>query len=78
MVNMEKFIIVQCTTCKGTGRQRVANPAYLRKRREDAGISLRGFSRRLKLSPSYLSDVELGRRPSTTEVVQAYEKLAKK
>lgn len=34
----------------------------MRKLREDLGISLREFSRRAELSPSFVSDVENGRR----------------
>jgi transcriptional regulator with XRE-family HTH domain len=34
----------------------------MRKLREDLGISLREFSRRAELSPSFVSDIENGRR----------------
>ena len=34
----------------------------LRKRRLDAGISLREMARRCGISPAYLSDIERGRR----------------
>lgn len=34
----------------------------IRKRRTTAGISLRELARRLKITPAYLSDLELGRR----------------
>jgi transcriptional regulator with XRE-family HTH domain len=41
----------------------------MRKLREDLGISLREFSRRAELSPSFVSDVENGRRfPSSTRL----------
>lgn len=41
----------------------------LRKLREDLGISLREFCRRAELSPSFVSDVENGRRyPSRTRL----------
>lgn len=38
---------------------------YIRERREQFGISLRGFAKILSISPTYLSDLELGRRTIT-------------
>lgn len=78
MVNMEKYTTVQCLNCGGTGKIKSINPAYLRKRREDAEIGVREFARQLGLSAAYISDVELGRRFPTAEIIHAYEKLTKK
>lgn len=51
-----------------------ATGAAMRKRREDAGVSLREMGRRLGVSAAYLSDLELGRRAWTEERAQNYAK----
>ena len=44
--------------------------AYIRQRREARKISLRDLATRLDLSPSYISDIELGRRYPSEEVLK--------
>jgi ribosome-binding protein aMBF1 (putative translation factor) len=55
-----------CDHCQGSGM--VANfracGLWVRRAREEAGISLRALAAKLKISPSYLSDLELGKRGS--------------
>ena len=64
-----------CPRCDGTGRvpdDRVMGAAML-KRREKAGLSLRDMAARTGLSPSYLSDLEVGRRQWGKKQRTAYE-----
>lgn len=51
-----------------------ATGAAMRKRREDAGVSLREMGRRLGVSAAFLSDLELGRRAWSEERAQSYVK----
>jgi predicted transcriptional regulator len=67
-----------CPLCGGTGHLADARPGALRKRREQCGVSLREVARRLSLSPSYLHDVELGRRRATEAILHAYERLERR
>lgn len=53
----------------------VLNGAFFRRKRHNAGVSLRALSARLKLSPAYVSDMELGKRTFLPKYVHAYEKL---
>lgn len=38
--------------------------------RDEKGMTLREFASKLKLSPAFISDVELGRRHPTPEIIQ--------
>ncbi len=71
MTSPRKFTDTLCHLC-GSPRA-VVNPAWLRAKRERAGVSLREMAKRLKISPPYLSDVELGRRNVLPYIVKAYE-----
>lgn len=52
------------------------NPVWLSFRREKSGLSLREVARRLKISASYLSDIELGNgRYANEKIVNFYIKL---
>jgi len=62
-----------CPTC-GAPRP-VVDPASLRAIRLAAGLSLREVSRRLRISPSYLSDIERGTRACPEVVRVSYERL---
>ncbi|MFA6603324.1 MAG: helix-turn-helix transcriptional regulator [Patescibacteria group bacterium] len=42
----------------------------IRDLRDDKGLSLREFASKLKLSPAFVSDVELGRRYPSLEIIQ--------
>lgn len=50
---------------------------YIREHREAAGYSLRRFSGMMKLSPSYVSDVELGRRTLADRKMREIAELLK-
>lgn len=66
---------IPCPHCKGKGR--VVDPklhgARLRTAREKKGISLRDMAKELKISPAYLSDMELGRRAFSAAMVKTFE-----
>lgn len=63
-----------CSHCDGTGR--VFNDAligqHMRHRRQTAGVSVRQAARRLNFTPSYLCDLESGRRRWSQRLVDAY------
>lgn len=71
------FRSVPCRECGGTGNLSRVNPAWLRSVREASGKSLRVMAQELKLSPAYISDIELGRRPLHADhrIFAAYELL---
>lgn len=70
---MTKTTLEPCPTC-GRPRPRL-NGAWLRGKRERAGLSLREMARRMKLSAPYVSDIERNRRGCPDKVRQAYEAL---
>jgi transcriptional regulator with XRE-family HTH domain len=49
--------------------------AYIRQLRDEKDLSLREFAKRLKLSPAFVSDVELGRRHPSDEVLPDFARL---
>lgn len=62
-----------CAHC-GTGR--LVNPAWLRERREAAGLTLRDVGALVGgMSAQYLCDIERGRRACPVRVREAYERL---
>lgn len=69
----KKFTHGECPTC-GTPRT-IVNGAWLRDRRESAGLSLRDLGARLGFSAVYLSDIERNRRNCTPKIREAYEAL---
>lgn len=64
--------LVTCPKCGGKGKLWTVNGAFLRQHREHQEVGLREMARKLKLSAAYLSDVELGRRPATSKIVEGY------
>ena len=42
---------------------------YIRKRRDELDLSLREFAKKLDCSPAFISDIELGRRYPSDEVL---------
>ena len=62
-----------CPTC-GQPRETI-NGAYLRWRRERAGLDQRTLAARLSVSGPYLSDIERNRRACSPEIVAAYYQL---
>lgn len=71
-----KFTHGACPTC-GSPRT-VVNGAWLRERREAAGLSLRALGARLGFSAVYLGDIELNRRNCTPKIREAYEALGER
>lgn len=53
-------------------------PVELRIARVRSGMSLRAVARKLRKSAPYISDIELGRRNCTREILEFYEKLVGK
>lgn len=68
-----KFVDEPCPRC-GSPKS-VVDGAWLRERRERAGLTLREMSRRLGFSVPYLCDVEWNRRNRLPAIVKAYEEL---
>lgn len=63
-----------CPRCQGSGRvaERRATGAILRRRRQAAGLTLRRVAAAMKLDPSYISDLENGRRDWRPELIERY------
>lgn len=65
-----------CVRCNGTGE--IENAAYrgqeMRKLRQATGLPLREVARRMGKSAAYISDLELGRRGWSGELIRAYQK----
>jgi len=61
-----------CGICKGQGTYSLPAPGELRRVRERAGLSLRYMARYMSLTPSYVCDVEHGRRRITAQFIDAY------
>jgi predicted transcriptional regulator len=51
---------------------------WARKKRQDAGVSLRRQAEEMSLSPAYISDLERGNRPWAIASVRFYEQGLKK
>lgn len=68
-----EYIGRACPVCGST--RRVTNGAWLRRRREVSGLTLREMARRLGFSPAYLCDVEKNRRHCSAKIRGAYEEL---
>lgn len=49
--------------------------AYIRQQRNERDLSLRAFAKRLELSPSYISDIELGLRHPSKEALENMAKI---
>lgn len=70
-----KYVLAPCPHC-GHAKS-IVDGAWLRERRELAGVTLREMGRRLGFSAPYLSDVEWNRRNRLPHIVRAYEALQK-
>ena len=64
-----------CRECAGRGYHVVASRGSLRKVRKNAGLGLRQFASLVCLSPSYICDVECGRRRATERIIAMYRRL---
>lgn len=64
----------KCDRCDGTGRvpDPVAIGDHLRKKRENAGVSLRTIAKQMNISATYLSDMERGNRLWSVVKVEQY------
>lgn len=49
----------------------------MRKLRKGAGLGLREVARKMGLSAAYISDLELGRRGWSGDLIRAYQKAIK-
>ena len=72
-LGVQKFCDQPCRRCGAS--EAVLNGAWLRLRREMAGLTLRELARRLGYSAAYLSDIERNRRNCLPKVREAYEAL---
>jgi len=68
-----KFTEAACGRCGALNR--VVSGAWLRCRREQAGVTLREMAARLGHSAPYLCDIEKNRRNCLPRVLAAYEAL---
>lgn len=59
-----------CPTCNGFSAVTRVSGAGIRSIREASGWSLRQMARELRISPAYLSDMELGRRQMSEETAK--------
>lgn len=59
-----------CPRCEGSGKIAVIDGEALRKHRLKKRVGLRELARRADIVPSYLSDIELGRRQPSWETLQ--------
>lgn len=50
---------------------------YIRKRRDELDLSLREFAKKLDCSPAFISDIELGRRHPSNEVLNEMARVLK-
>lgn len=66
-----------CWRCHGRGFIEYIGDD-LRRKRQKAGLSLREVARRIKLTPAYISDVELNRRGATERIMRFYKRVAEK
>lgn len=65
------FMDIHCKTCGGVDT--VVDGAYLRWKRQRAGMTLRDLGKKLGVSAVYLSDIELNRRNRLPRVVEGYK-----
>lgn len=68
-------IKMPCRSCDGAGFNYVNNGAWIREKREKVGISLRNAAKKLEISASFLSDIELGKRNASYRVMNFFENL---
>lgn len=65
-----------CPNCEGCGE--IDNPVWrgreMRKARQGAGKTLTEVAKAIQFSKGYLSDLELGRRTWSNDLVESYKK----
>jgi DNA-binding transcriptional regulator YiaG len=68
-----KLIKEECPHCRN--KRRVINGAWLRWKREKAGIDQRTIANMLGFSGPYISDIERNRRECPASVIKLYRSL---
>ena len=67
---------IKCPKCKGAGE--IDNPVFIGKefrvKRESRNITLRELSKLINLSPTYICDLEHGRRAWNKAIKDLFEK----
>ena len=61
---------LKCERCDGCGEVEVANGKAVRRARKEAGMSLRYAARVIGISPTFLCDVEHGRRTMSLQTLK--------
>lgn len=74
MTKTAEFTTVPCARCDGTGFtiDDKALGQAMRRTRQTVAISLREMAKRMGISASYLSDLELGRRHWNAGIIEEY------
>ena len=72
---MQLETLIKCPRCDGSGKIKTVNASALRDLRKAKGLSLRQLAKSLHFSAPYLSDIELGRRNCTPEILELYRQL---
>lgn len=69
-----------CKRCAGTGLEpdHSETGKLMRSKREDTGVSLRTVATAMEISAPYLSDMELGRRGWSSEMIQRADRAIAK
>src|SRR6266478_2570259 len=68
-------LTLQCQLYKLTLMEGIG--PYIRKRRDELDLSLREFAKKLDCSPAFISDIELGRRHPSDEVLVEMARVLK-
>ena len=73
-LNKADFPKKTCTRCNGCGLENdyVAFGEQMAKKRQNAGLTLKQVSSRLRYSISYISDLEHGRKAWSEEMIANY------
>lgn len=77
MATAPKYRRVPCATCVGAGTIRAINGAYLRGKRERAGLTQAHLARALGVTSQFLSRIEGNWVPCPARFLTAYESLKK-
>ena len=79
-MNVSRHMTRECRKCNGSGKEldQRAMGAELRRMREESGLSLREVARQLDMVAGYLSDLELGKRGWSVELIGRYENILRR
>jgi len=70
---MNKYREIRCSRCDQI--RKIVSYKWLRLVRVQSGLSLRRVAKEMKVSPTYVSQLELGKQIPTARVEKFYEKL---